>query len=111
MYVGRDVDGSDVGDRSLKVDDRLTIDAVIHTERPLGRVDIPTTLGPGKDRLFVGSERIRPHRFPANAVLVPSLERSAATRPFVILARPFVVALGHFIKHSRADPLETRLRI
>src|SRR5690606_20853831 len=82
MHTCRNVDGTDLADRALHVDDRPPIDAVVDAEGTAESVLLPSFT-----RCLV-----RPVLVAAHAVLVPALQRPAATGALVPLAGPLVIA-------------------
>src|SRR5471030_1870346 len=107
--VGRDVDGTDVEDRGLDVDDRIATDAVVHPQRPARGIQVPAVLGPHEDGVALVVQLVGPHRATADAMLVPALQRAAAAGAVVVDPRPLVVALGKLVEHARADRNERDL--
>ena len=93
------VEDAGLGDRAVHGDEILVIDAEVGTERAV--------LGIGE--AFAGEiavclvEEVGPFAGGADAAFVPALHGAAGAGPFVGLAGPLVIALGHFIEHARAN--------
>lgn len=97
MNVRRGVDGASLIQGGVHVDDILA-DAVVSTDRVRARI-----LGAFDGQVANFRRVIRPQLLTAHAHVIPTLDRTAATRTFVTLAPPLVMALGHLVQHPRAD--------
>src|SRR4051794_6939601 len=106
MGATRNENCADFADGRLQINHRFAIDAVVNAEGSLAGIQLPVGIGSNEDRIALSIQLVGPRVGAADAMFIPALQCTTATRSLIIQTRPFVVSLGQLIKHARADRYE-----